>query len=293
MVAPARIIGKLAERRLHAGRGPAAIALAVAAAAFMVNADNARAAALASGPLPTITPEARASELVQPATVFVQVNWDAQVTVLSAGGYEEQPVAGVYREKWVIGCTGFVVNPDGYIVTAGHCLDDGRDGAEHNATEMVVDDLIQQGKLSPVYRDALIDAVDVGNVRWKVEGTLADSRPDREVHVSVGGGKAAWNGASDAVPGVNARVLDVKPWSQGDVGMLKIEDSDLPVAVLATKSDIQVGDQILAVGYPLALAESGQDVKIALTNRSGQINSVDTQGEHGPGNLFYETSAAF
>ena len=75
--------------------------LAPSVSTFMVNADNASADAPASGPLRTIAPEAPPSQLVHPATVFVHVNWDAWITVPSAGIYEDQPVAGLYEETWV------------------------------------------------------------------------------------------------------------------------------------------------------------------------------------------------
>jgi serine protease Do len=193
MIAQPRIASDIAGSRLHRVRGPGALALALAAA-FKINPGGAQPATPVSGPLPDITPQARASELIQPATVFVQVNWDAQVTVPPIAGYE----GGVVNKRWRTGCTGFLVNPAGYIVTAGHCLDDGREGAQRVATVMVVDELVENGHVPNSERDALIDALGVGNARWKIEGTPADSRPDRQVHVSVGGGKAPWNGASSS-----------------------------------------------------------------------------------------------
>lgn len=228
---------------------------------------------------PIQTPQSRASELISPATVFIQVDWSATI-VLDAGRE--------VREQWSGGCTGFVVNPDGYIVTAGHCVDDGREGAQHDAVELAVADAVRDHRMTAADGSGLLGAVDSGQLPLTVKGKVADSRPDREVHVTIGGGKAQWNGTGSTR--FNARVLDFRPASAGDVALLKIEASDLPVAALASKDNIEVGQPVLAVGYPLELANDTKTTEIALTNRSGVINSLDTQGEHGSGSLFYETS---
>ena len=232
------------------------------------------------GALPIQTAQSRASEMISPATVFVQIDWNAQV-VLNDGS--------VIPVTWSMGCTGFVVNPEGYIVTAGHCVDDGREGAQHDAVLNVVQKVVDSGRWSAAEGKAILNEVDLGQYPLTVKGTLADSRPDRDVHVSVGGGKAQSNGDVGKT-GLSARVLDFRPSSAGDVALLKVEASNLPVATLAPKDSIQVGQPVLAVGYPLDLAANAKSTEIALTNRSGVINSLDTQGEHGSGGLYYETS---
>jgi serine protease Do len=232
------------------------------------------------GALPIQTAQSRASEMISPATVFVQIDWNAQV-VLNDGS--------VIPVTWSMGCTGFVVNPEGYIVTAGHCVDDGREGAQHDAVLNVVQKVVDSGRWSAAEGKAILNEVDLGQYPLTVKGTLADSRPDRDVHVSVGGGKAQSNGDVGKT-GLSARVLDFRPSSAGDVALLKVEASNLPVATLAPKDSMQVGQPVLAVGYPLDLAANAKSTEIALTNRSGVINSLDTQGEHGSGGLYYETS---
>jgi S1-C subfamily serine protease len=235
-------------------------------------------------PLPSVTAQGRASELVAPATAFVHVNWTANVLV---EGVTWEPV------QWSTGCTAVVVDPDGLLVTAGHCVDAGWDmgGAKRTAVEVLIQQYIEAGLLTESTGAALFDQVVAGVREWQVEGALNDSAPDREVHVTIGGGRAPWNSDPNAAPsGVEANVLDVKPWSEGDAALLKIEVKNLPVAVLAPESDVKVGQELVAVGYPLELANPGQSGALALTNRHGIIEAVDTQGQHGPGNRFYATS---
>src|SRR4051794_2502957 len=86
-----------------------------------------------AGPLPQVTPQTRAAELVQPATVFVEVTWHARVIVDLDGEDGDLAAPVTWRES----CSGVVVNPNGYVVTAGHCADPGPDGAQQTAAELV------------------------------------------------------------------------------------------------------------------------------------------------------------
>lgn len=239
----------------------------------------------AADPLPSVTPQGRASELIAPATAFVQVNWSANV---SFDGETWEPVT------WAAGCTAVVVDSDGLLVTAGHCLDDGWDegGAKRTAVEYLIQRYVDAGVLTETEGDKIFTEVVTGVREWRVEGYLNDSMPDRRVYVTIGGGRAPWTSDPAAAPsGIEANVLAVKPSSQGDLGLIKIQATNLPVAVLAPEAEVQVGQEVVAIGYPLDLAYPGQSGGIALTNREGIIEAVDTQGQHGPGNRFYATSA--
>jgi serine protease Do len=226
---------------------------------------------------PVVNPQARAADLTRPAVVWIRIHYDAWVrTGVDA---RPDPVPLDY------GCSGFIVNPNGYIVTAGHCIDDGMDGAQGDAIEIEVDRMVQNGLLPASQREAYIQAVLEGAVPWKVEGYYGNSRPDRTVSVTVGGGDVRWRQKITA----NARVVQFLPWDQGDVALLKIQKTGLPSMLLSPTDDIQVGEQLLSIGYPGAAVVDDGD-QLAVTNRNGQINAERTKG---PNNLpFYETSAA-
>ncbi|MGY1763569.1 trypsin-like peptidase domain-containing protein [Geodermatophilus sp. SYSU D00779] len=239
-----------------------------------------------AAPLPSVTPEGRASDLVAPATAFVQVNWSAYVSI-DGETWLPEPVT------WTIGCTAVVVDSDGLLVTAGHCLDDGWDmgGAKRTAVELLIQQAVDAQEITQAEGAQIQEQVLNGGSTWRVEGSSNESAPDRRVYVTLGGGRAPWSGDPATAPsGLEANVLDVKPWSQGDVGLLKVQATNLPVAVLAEESNVQIGQDLLAVGYPLELATPDQSGAIALTNRQGSIGAVDTQGQHGPGNRFYSTN---
>jgi serine protease Do len=224
---------------------------------------------------PVTTPQARAGDLTRPAVVWIRVHYDAWV-ITDFGTF---PVPLDY------GCSGFVVNPAGYIVTAGHCVEDGMDGAQGDAITQVVDGLVQAGVVPASERNELIEDVKMGNIDWEVEGRYNNSRPDRKVSVAVGGGNVKWAkvNANNAKP---ARVVQSLGWDQGDVALLKMERTGLPSILLSSTNDIQVGEELLSIGYP---AVTDGEESFGLTSRNGQINAELSKG---PSSLpFYETSA--
>jgi hypothetical protein len=231
------------------------------------------------GAVPQVTPQRRAIELVQPATVLVRTDWKA---------YVDYGTGRPIPQAWSVVCTGEVVSADGYVVTAGHCLDSGSDGAKRDAIELTVDELIDAGLLNADRRDEVVASVMSGRDRWLVFGKDRDSPPSVETQIQLGGGVASWPTKKDPKDGVSARVIETVPFDDGDVALLKVEETNLPVAQLAPREEAQVGQELLSIGYPFEEADGDQ---VALTNQNGQINSVDTTGVHGPGNLFYRTSA--
>jgi serine protease Do len=230
-----------------------------------------------AGQAPPVTnPQARAADLARPAVVWIRVHYDAWVIT---------DFGTTYRTPVDLGCSGFIVNPNGYIVSAGHCFDDGMEGAQGDAITQVVDELVEQGRVPFYLRDQLIEDVKVGNVDWQVEGKYNDSRPDRKVYVTVGGGSVKW-GKVNAGGAKPARVVEALNVEEGDAALLKLERTGLPSILLSPTNDIEVGEELLSIGYP---AETDGEESFGLTNRNGQINAEVPKG---PGNLpFYETSA--
>lgn len=234
--------------------------------------------------LPQVNAQTRAAELVEPATVFVRVDTAATIRIPDADFEYSYHSQG--------GCTGFVVNPDGYIVTAGHCLNDGLGTLEEGIRDDLpafFDNEYAAGSLDSATHDALEQLLTYPNLNLRVEGDRPGSEPRVSVHVAVGGVPANWSDSSDKSE-IGARVLDVVPFDHGDVTLLKINQHNLPVVSLAEESSIQIGQQVMTVAYPLAQADLSSGDPIGLTNRMGVINSINTEGQYGPGDQFYETS---
>src|SRR5690606_6594602 len=65
-----------------------------------------------------VAPLEQVQALVQPAVVYEQITWSGYVYDETNKGYfTQEPFVTSFQ------CTGFIVNPDGYIATAGHCVD--------------------------------------------------------------------------------------------------------------------------------------------------------------------------
>ena len=170
------------------------------------------------------------------------------------------------------------MNPDGYIATAGHCVDDGIEGARGAILEQVVDSIVAADPTVPYQVQ-----YDFALANYETEGFEDSSPIDREVSVIVGGGIGN-DAEGNALP---AQVIDYQPLSEGDVALLKIEASELPSAELAPDADVAQGTPVLSIGYPGSTAEV-TDPGLEPTFKDGQISSKTMSGSV----PFYETSAA-
>lgn len=231
----------------------------------------------------TGTPEERAAAVVRPAVVYIEQYWRAWVRVpRSSQLFFQGYVNGGQPFEWATRCSGFVVDPSGYVVTAGHCVDSGEEGARGTALELAVDWLVRDGQ---VFRRDFGFWLDEAHLAWGVEGTEKGSPPDLEVWVQRGVAAGGLQ-TGEAFP---ARVIDYQPWSEGDAALLKIEESDLPVVLVGSTGEIDTGLPVLSVGYP-GSSDAVTDQTYEPTFKDGQVNSEKTR----EGGLLpvYEISAA-
>jgi len=217
---------------------------------------------------------AHAIAVVQPSTVYIETSWVAYVQDHNDTWFEY---------AWTSRCSGFVVNPSGYIATAGHCVDSSLDyGASWDAIQFAVDEWIANGLWPAGDRASLLE-IAYGN--WTVEGSGAGTSPDRTVFVTHG---RAVSGLTTAT-GWSARVVEVKSLNDGDVALLKVEEAQLPTVQLAGGETFGVGTSVLSVGYP-GSSDLVADQTLEPTFKDGTISSQRTR----EGGLLpvYEISAA-
>lgn len=170
-----------------------------------------------------------------------------------------------YAVAWT--CTGFVVNPDGWVATAGHCVDPA------SATELILHnaakDYIDQFPDSPQARDP------AGPLAWlrenaRVEGTTAGRAPEISITVVYGTG-------TKVAAKMPAIVVDFQPIKKGDVALIKVERGNMPSSELGTSADVNIGTPILAVGFAESTARV-TDRSLDPTNKSGKISKKSTMG---------------
>lgn len=231
-----------------------------------------------------VTPEERAAAYARPGIVYVEMAWQAWVRHPQWGWTDPDPATeGAQPWQWSSRCSGFVINPSGHIVTAGHCVDSGAEGARGDAIQFAAQWLIEQS-FTPYTATDFDALIQEGHLSWRVEGEERGSPPDLTVSVQRGVATSGLTGG-DAFP---ARVIDFSPVSQGDVALLKAEQTDLPVIELAPAEEIQIGTPVLSIGYPGATDEI-EDASLEPTYKDGKVSSKDTR----EGGLFpvYEISA--
>lgn len=206
------------------------------------------------------TPEEEAAALARPAIVYIEATWSAYVQDHDGdwlnGG---EPFTGGWS------CTGFVVNPTGYVATAGHCTD----GAQEMAVMAGVDYWVEQGWATAEEAPALFET---GMMNWKVEGENSGSPPAVEYHVQHGKATSGMS-TGEVWP---ARLIESKPMAEGDVAILKVEQTNLPVVELASATDVSIGTPILSIGYP-GTSDLVVDATLEPTFKDGKISSSKTR----------------
>ena len=187
---------------------------------------------------PTSTPEEKAAAIVRPAVVYIEVHWE---------GWVRDKITGKLRDPdsvaFTTRCSGFAVSNDGFIVAAGHCVDPGVEGVGLSFFEEIADRYVKAGVIGQNQIQTVIDDM-VANA--EVEGKSPGEAAIRKVFVQRGVAKSGRTSGE----AIQARVVSFHPVSDGDVTLLKVEKSNQPMVVLADSSEIQIGTDVLAIGYP-------------------------------------------
>jgi len=247
---------------LSAGCGralvPAALVAALVGSPGIASADSSR---------PQANPEERAAAMIRPAVMYLAGQGYGGVRlpngeVLSQFG---QGTNMPFIATW--NCTAFVVNPDGWVATAGHCVDP--ESAKLLILERAAAEYISQFPDAPESRDPAA-ALEWLQKNARVVGDSADRGPEISVSLLYGTG-------ATVVGKVPASVVDFRSLGKGDVALLKVDKGSLPSSELATDTDVSIGTSVLAVGFP----ESTQNVTgptLDPTNKSGKVSKKSSMG---------------
>ncbi|MCL5987108.1 MAG: trypsin-like peptidase domain-containing protein [Actinobacteria bacterium] len=147
--------------------------------------------------------------------------------------------------------SGVVVNPDGFIVTAGHVVEWGEDEVKY----ALIDQQVFQFYDTTNWTD---DDWTWVYANFKVEGQNG-SKPDREIYVQF---NQAEGGIDNIQKWYRAELIDFSPWEQRDIAIVRIEGRNLPSALLGNSDDLEVGNQITVIGYPGAADISDESIMV-------------------------------
>jgi len=214
--------------------------------------------------------------LNQPAVVLIYSTWSGDIVgssdhkaILSLW-HDGQPFKELsFPSNWYFGSqgTGFVINPEGYIVTNAHVV---------SKTEEQIESTLLRGLVNWGIKNFPKYYVEAGFDPWPatnadVEDLWAGLRENFEVInlteefvVKVG---QSIGGTELIEKGYRAEVRKVSPsqwkyvnneWtiiSGKDLAIIKIEGKNYPSMILGDSEDMTVGDEIMTIGYPGAVVE--------------------------------------
>jgi hypothetical protein len=255
----------------HFGRAwlVAPVAVALATVAFAGGATAAE--------KPDATELEKVRAYVQPSIVYLETEWTGYIHDTVNDGYLKNGDAFTVGYR----CSGYVVNPNGYIATAGHCvtrdsdlIDDFKSAGARWAIE---NGYYQNKNLKP--RDVVGD--------YEVEPEEGTDLDDLQLDVL-----ASWGIETSGVKTgqqYTARVIESQQFTKGDHALLKVEAKNLQALPLAD-AEPEVGQDIVSVGYPASVDEVTDETSYTPSYKDGSISSKKTQG-NGLYNT-YEISAA-
>ena len=242
--------------------GFAAGTAAVTALYTLAPVSTASAQAAPSTPVSTPNDLQHAEAIIKPSVVFIQTKWTGYLMDATYGDLDVAAILGGpdgSAGKFAVTTTssGWVANSDGYVVAAGHAVDDGpgRYGGSGLIIQAAVDKLarIADSQGTPLSLSTINSILDYGYANWKVEGLDSGSPPDRIVKVFPT--QAAF-GIVVSKP-LTANVISVRPFKRGDVALLKVtSETPLPALELAPGPSPSVGAAIIAAGYPGSVSGS-------------------------------------
>jgi S1-C subfamily serine protease len=236
------------------------------AAGITTLAAPASAATGAGGPDPDAGPPSeQVAPLVQPSVVYEAVTWKGYV-------YDTYNRQYLKLEEFTVPtqCTGFVVNPDGWVATAGHCVDptSGKEAVRRAAATWALENGYYTSSFGLTVEDVMksyrVDILDDG-------GQVSRNKVDRKVTVSWG---ASVSGV-DVQKRHAARVVDFQSFDEGDGALLKVDARDLNAIELAETDGVEINSGVVAVGYP-AIIRAFTDPDLTPTFDAGAVSSIKT-----------------
>jgi serine protease Do len=219
---------------------------------------------------PSSTPQERAAAIATPGVVYLTTDWSGYVAPPGEKFYGDTDQNGqVVPFQAESTCTGFVANPSGYIVTAGHCVDDKTtvpgQGGKSDLVETAVQSWLDRKIITQQQADKYLAEED----QFAVEAQGNGSPPDRQVTVYQ---TVSMSGVIDQ-KGTVANVVDFRSVGQGDVALLKIETSTPMPALQVAPSGAESGANVVAIGYPGSVSDvtdPSQDPSVESGTVSGQ-----------------------
>ncbi len=196
--------------------------------------------------------------------------------------------------------TGFIVNPDGYVVTAGHVIEQVHESNEDLMKAMAIIKFIQTRVIPQLEAQEKKSFSD--DDKRQIVGKLYEKYKDfkvilkKELMVALSNKKVYPAEVKEYSPAVNplpggagTLVQDVLPGVQitkktgKDVAILKIEDRNFPTVRLGDSNQVQIGERVHVIGYPSAgqsevLSQESKMVEQTINTGTISGSKIDIKG---------------
>ncbi|WP_428961650.1 S1 family peptidase [Micromonospora fluostatini] len=231
-------------------------------------------------PWTQVTPlsvEEQALAVAGPSLVFIEVTFTGYVRNRDTGVLVHTGAVSFVRR-----CSGFVVNPDGHVLTSSSCVRPADDAARQVALDVVARRLVREEKLTDGQVAGWIGRnLPTTGFTGAEPAAPATSELYAQLHDARGGVTD-----EQAVPGV---VVEALPADGGDVALVKLARENLPAVELNTAAEYASGATLLIVGYDTGDTDfraalhtpRGKLVTVTDVARLGQTSVYRTNGDVG------------
>ena len=188
---------------------------------------------------------------VKDAMVYLQVTADAWVEVPAEQLPNRSPHErrfGPIEAAW--SCSGFAVDPSGFIVTAGHCVNPASRQIQDYIRRKFIHQMALTGHLSLQCSEEA-HANSACQEQWPVSGEDVGSPMVVGVRVIQAGGPGR---AIDKLTA--ATVTDFQNWKSGDNALLKVEGTPPLKPMVVAQQAPHPGQRLTAIGFPAGAWEA-------------------------------------
>jgi len=223
---------------------------------------------------------------VKPAVVLVLTEVSGEVRLTCPNGSPQRVAPAPIREHG----TGFLITPDGYLVTNGHVVQPYHDSDDSEARDTLLRQAIEQacleGKVTvgqPRHAVAELLPGIAPTASVDVKKTLTVVLSNRETFVAE---VKAYSPPLAERPGKQRAAGKVGVRESGkDIAILKIDGRNLPTLSLGDSDRVQLGQSIHLLGFPGVvlyhdLLDKRSGVEASVT--SGQVSSVKRDARGAP-----------